>query len=46
MYYECTECGQLASLVGHEQSPVSQECPVCEEVTSWEIAFEAEGVSF
>lgn len=46
-YFECSECGQMASLNEMSRSRLRQECPVCEEETVWETAFEAdEGVSF
>lgn len=47
MQYVCTECDTMARF-GAETGPVDTECLVCEEVTRWEPAFEAEaqGVSF
>jgi hypothetical protein len=46
-YFECTECGQLGDFARMERSELRQQCPVCEEETVWETAFEAEeGVSF
>lgn len=38
-YYECADCGQLGTFVGVERSPIARECPVCEAVTSWDLAF-------
>lgn len=47
-YYECGECGQLGEFAGIEVSPFTRQCPVCEEPTTWELAFadEDQGVSF
>lgn len=47
-YFECSECGQMLNVVGVERSSVHQECPVCEEMTEWSLAFvdEDQGVSF
>lgn len=46
-YFECTECGQMGNFTVLDRSTLQQECPVCEETTVWEVAFEAdEGVSF
>jgi phage FluMu protein Com len=41
-YFECTECGQMGDLARMERSELRQRCPVCEEETLWETAFEAE----
>lgn len=46
-YFECTECGQMADVSELERDRLRDHCPVCEELTVWEPAFEAEeGVSF
>lgn len=46
-YFECTACGQLASVSEHERSELYQHCPACETQTTWRIAFADEsGVSF
>ena len=45
MQYECVECGTMTR-VGCPEGEVHRECPVCDTVTSWEPAFEGEGVSF
>lgn len=45
MYYECTECGQMAEMHGQPGDNFVDRCPVCEETTSWTRAFEGEGVS-
>lgn len=46
-YFECAECGQMTELSVFERSQLRQTCPVCDEETVWESAFEAEdGVSF
>jgi uncharacterized paraquat-inducible protein A len=46
-YFECTECGQLANLGTLEHSSLRQHCPVCDEETTWTVAFDSgEGVSF
>ncbi|SEP13783.1 hypothetical protein SAMN04487948_11626 [Halogranum amylolyticum] len=46
-YFECTECGQLATIGSFERSELRQHCPVCETQTVWEVAFESDsGVSF
>lgn len=46
-YFECTECGQMGDFARIERSELRQRCPVCEEETLWETAFETEGgVSF
>ncbi|WP_458210012.1 hypothetical protein [Haladaptatus sp. NG-SE-30] len=44
--YECEGCGQLADIVGMEQSQMRQRCPICDEQTLWTLAFTDEGVSF
>lgn len=46
MYYECTDCGQMAELHGKSSDRFVDQCPVCGEATTWEFAFEGEGVSF
>lgn len=46
MYYECNECGQLATFVEEERSELNVRCPVCEDVTHWTLAFAGEGVSY
>lgn len=45
MYVECTDCETMMS-VTNRTTPFTQECPVCEEPTSWQPAFEGEGVAF
>lgn len=46
-YFECTECGQLANVSNLEQSELREHCPVCEQQTTWTVAFEDDaGVSF
>ncbi|MFB6161206.1 MAG: hypothetical protein ABEJ61_08530 [Haloferacaceae archaeon] len=47
-YFECERCGQLVDLVGVERAEVREACPVCDERTTWTVAFAAEGrgVSF
>lgn len=45
-YFECRGCGQLAELGRLETTDLRQHCPVCDEQTTWSIAFEADsGVS-
>lgn len=44
--FECTQCGQLGRFSRHAQSEFVAECPVCEEPTRWERAFEGEGIEF
>lgn len=46
MYYECNECGQLATFVEEERSELDVRCPVCDEITHWTLAFAGEGVSY
>jgi rubrerythrin len=45
-YYECSECGTMASLMGETEQV--RQCPVCDEATRWEAAFvdDDAGVSF
>lgn len=46
-YFECTACGQLASVGEHGRDELYQQCPVCEMQTTWELAFvDDSGVSF
>lgn len=46
-YFECAGCGQLVNLEDFEAEQRREHCPVCEEQTTWRVAFEAEsGVSF
>lgn len=46
-YFECTGCGGMVNLETLETTERRQHCPVCEEQTTWEVAFESEsGVSF
>lgn len=45
-YFECAECGQLADFTELSRSRLRRRCPVCEDETVWETAFEAdEGAS-
>jgi hypothetical protein len=46
MMYECAECENMARLPGCETNATTRECPVCEDVTTWQVAFEGEGVSY
>lgn len=39
-YFECHGCGQLVDLVGVECAELREECPVCEEPTTWTVAFD------
>ncbi len=45
-HYECTQCGNLSRMGAPDRHTLVRKCPVCEEETRWEPAFEAEGVSF
>lgn len=47
-YYECEECGQLADFVDAHGSAIRRECPACDHLTVWTMAFadERAGVSF
>ena len=46
-YFECSGCGQMANVDALERSELRQRCPVCEEQTTWTVAFESDsGVSF
>lgn len=46
-YFECSDCGQMASIGEHERSSLYQHCPSCDTQTAWTLAFVDEsGVSF
>lgn len=46
-YFECEQCGQMADLSTFDRSRLRQDCPVCDETTTWTAAFESEeGISF
>lgn len=40
--FVCAECGTFARFTDKHDA-FHTDCPVCEEVTEWELAFEAEG---
>ena len=40
--FVCEQCDTFARFAD-EHSAFHTECPVCEEVTRWELAFEADG---
>lgn len=42
-YFECVQCGQLADLSVFDHTRLRQDCPVCEQETDWETAFEGDG---
>jgi uncharacterized paraquat-inducible protein A len=46
MYYECDECGQLATFEEMNRAEHAARCPVCEELTHWTLAFADEELSF
>lgn len=46
MMYECAECENMTRLPGCEANQTTRECPICEAVTTWRVAFEGEGVSY
>lgn len=41
-YFECESCGLMANLSVFGASSLRQECPECDEQTTWSVAFEAE----